>query len=46
MTEQQSYELLVFAIKAIGVLVLLIGAAVTVARLYTPDFPNDDGERM
>lgn len=46
MTSEQSYEFIVFLIKAIGIFILIIGALVIAAHHCAPDYPSDDGESM
>ena len=45
MNEQEIYELLVWSVKAAGVLIVLLVLGIAVMR-YVPSFPENDGERM
>ena len=46
MTSEEAYMVIVWAIKALGIMLLVIGIVVIIALAHAPDFPNDDGERM
>lgn len=48
MTPEQTYTALVLTIKGVGILfaAFILIFAILYALGHTPDFPDDDGERM